>query len=111
MAKWIKSGTTGVRYRLHNTRKHGVKFDQYFSIRYRVEGKQKEEGLGWASKGWTEKKAAALLSELKANKTIGIGPTSLKERRQLEKERRAEEVRLKKEEIRTNITFAEIFTD
>lgn len=111
MTKWIKSKTLGVRYRQHSTRKHGVKFDQYFSIRYRVDGKQKEEGLGWASKGWTEKKAAAILSELKANKTNGSGPLSLKEKRELERDRRTEETKQKEEDRKANITLAEIFTD
>lgn len=111
MAKWIKSGTPGIRFRIHSTRKHGVKFDQYFSIRYRIEGKQKEEGLGWASEGWTEKKAAATLSELKTNKTNGSGPISLKEKRQIEQERRAQEAWQKEEDRKANITFSEIFTD
>lgn len=111
MATWIKSGTPGVRHRLHSTRKHGVKFDQYFSIRLRVDGKQKEEGLGWASEGWSEKKAAAALSELKANKTTGAGPLSLKEKRKIEHARRAEESRQEEEERKANITFAEIFTE
>ncbi len=110
MATWIKSGTPGVRYRLHSTRKHGVKFDQYFSIRLRVDGRQKEEGLGWASEGWSEKKAAAALSELKANKTTGAGPLSLEEKRQTEHTRRAEDSRQKEEERKANISFAEIFT-
>ena len=26
---------------------HGVGFDRYFSIRYRLDGKMKEEGLDW----------------------------------------------------------------
>lgn len=111
MAKWIKSKTSGIRFRQHSTRKHGVKFDQYFSIRYRIDGKQKEEGLGWASEGWTEKKAAAILAELKVNKTNGTGPLSLKEKRELERERRTEEVRQKEENRKTNITFSEIFTN
>jgi site-specific recombinase XerD len=111
MAKWIKAGTPGVRYRQHSTRKHGVKFDRYFSIRYRVNGKQNEEGLGWASEGWSEKKAAAILSELKANKTNGSGPLSLKEKRQIEQDRRTEEIRHKEEETKANITLNEIFKD
>ncbi len=111
MTKWIKSGTPGIRYRSHTIRKHGVKFDRYFSIRYRVNGKQKEEGLGWASAGWTEKRAAVTLSELKANKTTGSGPLSLGEKRQIERDRRAEESKKKEAERKANITFAEIFTD
>lgn len=111
MAKWIKSNTPGVRYRLHSTRKHGVNFDRYFSIRFRVDGKQKEEGLGWASEGWTERKAAAVLSELKANKTLGTGPQTLEEKRQIDQDRREQERMQQEEERKTNITFSQIFID
>jgi len=50
MAKWIKTNFPGVRYRQHDTRKHGAKWDQYFTIRYKHSGKEKEEGLGWPRK-------------------------------------------------------------
>jgi len=69
MATWTTTKTPGVRYRLHNTRKHGVSFDKYFAIRMYVDAKRIEQGLGWATEGWSEKKAAAVLAELKANKT------------------------------------------
>lgn len=92
MAKWIKSNSTGVRYRLHGTRKHGVAYDRYFSIRYRVDGKVKEEGLGWASEGWTDRKAAAVLAELKANQTTGKGPKTLNESREIRRQAEQEEV-------------------
>lgn len=101
MVKWIKSKSPGVRFRKHSTRKHGVKFDQYYSIRYRVDGKQREEGLGWASEGWSDSKAAATLAELKSNKTTGQGPTTLGEKRQIEQDRKnAEIAELKAQEAR-----------
>jgi len=54
---WITTKITEIRYREHPTRKNGaVKKDRYFTIRYRVNGVLKEEGLGWASEGWTEEK-------------------------------------------------------
>lgn len=81
--QWIKTKSVGVRYRQHPTRKHGVNFDRYFTIRYKVNGKEKSEGLGWASEGWTEKKAAAVLAELKANQTTGQGPATLTEKREI----------------------------
>ncbi len=109
MAMWIKCKTPGVRFRKHGTRKHGVKFDQYFSIRYRVNGKQKEEGLGWASEGWTESKAAATLAELKANKTVGRGPMTLSEKRQQEQAKRkgeaAKQKSLEQEKNRLSLTL------
>ncbi len=47
MSEWIKCTTPGVTCRLHSTRKHGVGFDKYFTIRYKTGGKEKAEGLGW----------------------------------------------------------------
>ena len=87
MAIWTKGKTTGIRYRLHPTRKHGVNFDKYFVIRYKIDGKDKSEALGWASQGWTEAKAAATLAELKTNHTKGEGPRSLEEKRKIETDR------------------------
>ena len=111
MSEWIKCNTTGIRYRLHATRKHGVGFDKYFTIRYKVAGKEKSEGLGWATEGWTEKKAAAILSELKANHTTGTGPRTLTEKRELQTQTEQEEAKRLQEEKARNITFGEIFTE
>jgi len=69
--EWHKlEGYKGVRYREHETRKKGIKKDRYFAIRYRVinskgKSEQHEEGLGWASDGWTAEKAAGELAKLK----------------------------------------------
>lgn len=77
--KWIKSKFQGVRYREHPSNKHGVKPDRYYTIFYKLSGKMIQEALGWASKSWeeidqqgnkrcinwTEKRAAAVLAELK----------------------------------------------
>src|SRR3990170_119184 len=108
-AKWIKTSFTGVRYRKHPTRKHGVKMDQYFTIRYKLQGKDKEEGLGWASEGWTEKKAYGHLSALKENIKTGAGPQTLAEKREValqQKEAgRAEQERLERDAL----TFGHFF--
>ena len=54
---WITTKITEIRYIQHQTKKNGaVKKDRYLTIRYRVNGVLKEEGLGWASEGWTEEK-------------------------------------------------------
>ncbi|MDR0677680.1 MAG: site-specific integrase [Holosporaceae bacterium] len=99
----------GLRYREHATRKHGLQKDKYFIIRYMVDGKRKEEGLGWLSEGWTEKKAAARLFELKENNRIGIGCKTLAEKReQAHKQKEEEKTKTKEEESRT-ATFSEIF--
>lgn len=111
MSIWYPTKFQGVRFRKHPTRKHGVKFDQYFVIRYQREGKRKEEGLGWSSEGRTAEKAALKLAELKNAYTTGEGPTRLIEKRKLkretEKKKKREKARLEKE----NISFGEFFKD
>ncbi|MDR2646093.1 MAG: hypothetical protein LBC04_02900 [Holosporaceae bacterium] len=64
--------------------------DKYFTIRYKLNGTDKEEALGWASNGWTEKKSALKLAELKENQCVGTGEKTLAEKRKmaLEKKKR-----------------------
>ena len=100
----------GVRYRTHKSRKfNGGQLDRYFFIRYRANGKLKEEGLGWASEGWNAKKASIILSDLKKAHLTGDGPQTLAEKRAIEKERRqfeqAENERINKE----SFTFGHYF--
>jgi hypothetical protein len=82
MADRFKTTFKGVRYRKHPTRKHGVNYDQYFIIRYKLNGKDKEEGLGWASEGMTAAKAYEDLKAIKENIKRGQGPQSLAEKRE-----------------------------
>lgn len=78
MAQWKNSKMPGVRFREHSERKHGKRPDRYFSIRYYIaKGKRKEQSLGWASEGWTEKKAYDMLCRFKENAKTGKGPTSI----------------------------------
>lgn len=107
--KWEKTTYPGVRFREHETRKNGVKKDQYFIISYRVEGKRKDEAIGWATKGWTAKKANALLSELLENQRKGSGPQTLSEMRELETEKREEIKQQAKEQEKSNQTFKDFF--
>ncbi len=58
--EWIKL-EQGIRARKHPTRKHGVKPDIYFVLRFTVDGKQVQEALGWASEGMTLEKARMVL--------------------------------------------------
>ena len=78
---WISTNFPGVRYYKHPTRKHGVKYDRYFAIRYQRGGNRKEEGVGWSSEGWTAEKAFKELAELKEAYKKGEGETSLAEKR------------------------------
>lgn len=103
--KRFSTSIPGVRYREHKTRclKSG-RPDRYFFIRIQADGVRREEGLGWASEGWTVEKAQGVLAGLKTAIRTGEGPRTLSElREQNERQRRAE--RLSGE----GITLAEFF--
>jgi integrase len=105
MARRFKTEFEGVRYREHPSRKYGAMRDRYFSIRYRVDGKRVEEGLGWASKGMTAKNAALELSGLQEAYRKGTGePVTLREKREVA---RVDRERQEKE----GVTFGEYFKD
>jgi len=110
MAQWFSSNFPGVRYREHATRKHGVAFDRYFAIRAQVGGVRHEEGLGWASDGWSAKKAALVLADLKKAHATGEGPRTLSEKREIENQRRETETARQEEEKRDSLTFGEVFS-
>jgi integrase len=110
-AKWIKTNFPGVRYREHPTRKNGVRRDQYFTIRYKLAGKDREEGLGWASEDWTAAKAYDRLKELKANRKAGEGPQTLAEKREIEDTRKAMEKAEEARQEKEAITFKAFFED
>ncbi|MDR1031889.1 MAG: site-specific integrase [Holosporales bacterium] len=107
--KWIKTKSTGIRYYEHPTRKHGVHKDRYYTIRYGLDGRIKEEGLGWESQEWTEKKAVARLSELKEAHRTGIGLRTMAERRRAQKEEAKKEEVARIQREREQTTFAAIF--
>jgi len=109
--QWVKTNFPGVRYRKHPTRKNGVNLDQYFTIRYKLNGKDKEEGLGWAKEGWTAAKAYERLKELKENRKAGQGPQTLAEKRTIEQEKRdiAEQERTQAE--KESVTFGQFMTE
>lgn len=79
MAVWHKTEFPGVRYRKHKKRKHGVKYDRYFTITYKYKGKTKTEAVGWASHKVTAKECDDILRQLKANHRNSEGAQSYKE--------------------------------
>lgn len=109
MSKWKKTKFPGVRYYDHPTRKHGIKKDRYYAVRFQKDGLRRDEGVGWSSQGATAEKAYAILSEIKENITKGQGPHSLKEKRLLEKKRRESEEAEKRQKEVEAIKFAEFF--
>ncbi|MDD4274951.1 MAG: site-specific integrase [Desulfobacter postgatei] len=111
MSKYKSTNYPGVRYREHTTRKHGIKPDQYFFIRYQKDGARKEEGVGWASEGWTPSKVALKLAELKSAATTGEGESRLSDvRAKVEAEKQAEQAR-QEQEARDNVPLSTYFKE
>jgi len=108
--KWQKTKHPGIRFREHPTRKNGVRFDRYYVVRYRVDGKAKQEAIGWASQGWTEQKALARLSELKEAHRTGEGARTLAEKREIAEERRRAEREAKEQAKLDSLTFSEFWS-
>jgi len=108
MAKWI-TAAPGIRYRQHPTRKHGARFDRYFTLRRSVDGHQVEEKLGWASEGWTVALAQEEMIRLRQADRTGKGPATLREER--EANRRAEQERAEEEaaQARREKTVADLW--
>ncbi|TFG38171.1 MAG: site-specific integrase [Desulfobacterales bacterium] len=109
--KWFQSKFPGVRYRLHEIRKHGVQFDKYFTIRFQSNGKRTEEGLGWASEGWTERKAALELASLKEAVVKGSGPARMAEKREIADKKRAAVEAVKKQQEKESVTINHYFSN
>jgi integrase len=118
--KWHSTNFKGVRYREHQTRKHGILKDRYFVIRYQktvVKGDErekirKEEKLGWASEGgWTPERAALELAKLKQAATLGEGATRLKEKRDEAEKAKTDQEAEKLQQERENVTFTQFFED
>lgn len=108
--EWTKAKFLGVRYREHRSRKNGVNLDRCFSIRYKLDGKDKEEVCGWASEGWTAEKAFKALSAIRENIKTGLGPTSLAQQRTDNQAKTAALQQEAQEKEKENITFGHFFT-
>jgi integrase len=109
--KKIKTNSPGVRYREHPSRKYRSGLDRYYSIRYRVDGRSVEEGLGWSSEGITASEASETLAGLKKAIRTGEGPKTLSEKRRNQKDQ--EETRAKDEELNKMqmATFSDIWKE
>ena len=79
--KWQKTSQTGISYREHPERKYGTRADRYYRVRFKVAGKQITECYGWASEGWTLKKVASTMTEMKHELKSGVGSGKLADRR------------------------------
>ena len=121
--KWIKTAHKGLRYYEHPARRHGKKKDRYYSIRFKVDNKDYDYGVGWWSDRIPEENlkndpgmgfeeyALSQMKLFKANVKAGSGPKSPKEKRRIaegkEMQEQADQERLEKEAV----TFGHFFDD
>lgn len=115
MGTWIKlkdaEGKSGVRYREHPTRKHGMMPDRYYTLAYWWKGRTVTEAVGWASEKVTPTECFNLLAELKHNQKTGKGPCTLAERQAwLDAEKETERKKVAAEQQK-NISFSKFFDD
>jgi len=106
--KWVRV-EKGIRYREHPTRKHGVQADKYFVLRYTVDGKERQEPLGWASEGWSLGRARIELAKLREAKRTGQGERTLAERRAKAEAERQEQEAAKQEAERASMTLGQFW--
>lgn len=103
--KWILA-CRGVRYREHETRKHGKKPDRYWVIQYKRQGVTRNEAIGWWSEGASQAQAEEILTALRQNWRTGQGPQTLNEMRASNSAMREEkeQARIKAEKDSINLT-------
>ena len=106
---WFKTNFLGVRYREHATRKHGVRFDRCFSIRYKIDGKDREEVVGWASEEITAEDAFGLLAKIRENIRLGVEPRSLAAIRQTNERKLEEEAKAQRQRKKEAMTFSDFW--
>jgi integrase len=93
------TGRKGVFFKEHPTRKHGVKRDRLYILRYTIAGRTYAETFGWASEGKTELEAENKIVEFRANHRTGSGPFCLADEREIERRAVAEEEAKRRREI------------
>lgn len=86
MAVWVSAGK-GIRYREHESRKHGQRPDRYWCIRYKVDGREVNESVGWWSSGATKARCEEILTVLRQNHRLGHGPQTFRKMKENERQR------------------------
>jgi integrase len=110
--KW-ETPYKGIKTKKHPTRKHGVKSDLYFAVRFQHNGKRCESGLGWSSEGWTLDEAIIKLNELKKQAKKGKGVkthrTRQKEADQAKIEQQQKECAAVEKKAKDSLSVSEYF--
>ena len=106
---WHKTNFLGVRYRKHRSRKNGVDLDRCFSIRYKIDGKDKEEVVGWASEKMDAEKAFGMLATIRENIRKGLEPQSIAAMRRQNEQQAEEEAKAHRLKEKAAMTFSDFW--
>ena len=79
------------------------------SIRYKVDGKDKEEVVGWASEDMSAEKAFKMLSAIRENIKNGIGPKSLAGMREENEQKTAIAEKEQHAKSKAGVTFSDFW--
>lgn len=109
--KWKSTNFSGVRYYEHPTKKNGIQKDRYFAIRYQLNGKRYEEGIGWASEGWTAEDAFYERKKIRNAHRKGESVKTLQEKREEAEQQKIKEQQEKERREKENIPFKTFFTE
>lgn len=110
MAEWNRlEGYTGLMFREHPTRRHGPHPDRLYGYRMQVDGKRRFETIGWASAGWTPKKALVEMERLREAAKSGTGPASRAEKKELAEAKKRAQAEAEAQKKREAVTLKEYF--
>ena len=79
--RWV-TVAQGIRCREVEGRLFRGKPDRYWTLRFKLGGKEHHERLGWSSEGWNLSKAQTELARLRAAAVTGDGAVTLRQRRE-----------------------------
>lgn len=111
MAPASKRQTTQYDGVVYREREKNGKTDRYYILRHRLNGKQHEESVGWASAGWTAKRCYDLLVTLRNNQRLGAGPQTLADMRAQQAQQREEQARASQREAISGMTLGTWLVD
>lgn len=108
METWISAGRN-LRYKEHPTRRHGPNLDRYWCLKYKLDGKDVSEAVGWWSRGVTKPMCLEILAELRRNWRSGQGPQTYKEIGQAARSRTKAEAAAVEKQSKAAITLREFW--
>ena len=105
---WISAGRN-LRYKEHPTRRHGPKLDRYWCLKYKLNGRDVSEAVGWWSRGVTKPMCLDILATLRHNWRSGQGPQTYNELGQAARSKEMAEAAAIEKQRKASITLNEFF--